>query len=119
MFDKQMVFDKAYKALYDQNKRSLIGIRGMEFCAYRSPDGSKCAVGHLIPDEKYNASLEKLSARTHAILEACGFPDNVACFLANMQFALHDGLSDESDFREQLVEAARNFAKQNGLAFNE
>lgn len=27
-------------------------------CAYRSPDGLKCAVGCLIPDEQYNAAAE-------------------------------------------------------------
>lgn len=27
-------------------------------CMYRSPDGCKCAAGHMIPDEKYDLSME-------------------------------------------------------------
>ena len=27
-------------------------------CAYRTPDGLKCALGHLIPDDKYRPDME-------------------------------------------------------------
>lgn len=33
-------------------------------CLYRGPNGTKCAVGHLIADEFYTPELEQLSVRT-------------------------------------------------------
>jgi hypothetical protein len=31
---------------------------GIERCAYRGPNGMKCAAGHLIPDEQYSPKME-------------------------------------------------------------
>lgn len=48
--------------------RMVAGLAGQGFerafnekvgsCAYRAPDGKKCAIGQLIPDDKYGADLE-------------------------------------------------------------
>ena len=42
--------------LLSQGRRSVDDITGK--CMYRSPDGTKCAIGCLIPDHLYNVSLE-------------------------------------------------------------
>jgi hypothetical protein len=38
-------------------------------CLYRGPNGTKCAVGHLIADELYTPEIEQLSVRTDEIRE--------------------------------------------------
>lgn len=50
----QQLFDTAVGALLAQGVRSFDD--GM--CRYRGPDGTKCAVGHLIPDEVYDEAME-------------------------------------------------------------
>ena len=59
------IFDKVKKALLSQGKRS----KGKDFCLYCSPTGLKCAIGHLIPEEKYTDEIEGMS-----ITE---FPDDI------------------------------------------
>ena len=51
---KQNVFDTVVNHARTQCKRAMNG----PTCAYRSSDGSKCFVGVLIPDDKYNPLLE-------------------------------------------------------------
>lgn len=52
----QEIFDKAARHLLTQKERSMIG---PTLCAYRGPDGKKCAVGIFIPDEKYDPGMEQ------------------------------------------------------------
>jgi hypothetical protein len=68
----QEVFDKVATHLLAQGKRSLLfldhepetgGKIRREVCAYRGADGTKCAVGCLIPDEKYDPLIEGTSIR--------------------------------------------------------
>ena len=40
---------------------SVFSHMGMD-CKLRSPDGKKCAIGWLIPDEKYDPSMDKWGA---------------------------------------------------------
>ena len=50
----QEVFDKVVTALREQGCKSMDD----GACVYRSKDGRKCAVGHLIPDELYHERME-------------------------------------------------------------
>lgn len=52
---QQEIFDTVVRALGKQGKPAL-DERGK--CLYRAPDGSKCAAGHLIPDDVYKRSME-------------------------------------------------------------
>ncbi len=62
----QQVFDIVAKHLLTQMKRSerpgnYVGSNQddeVPFCAYRASDGSKCAIGCLIPDDIYNPDWE-------------------------------------------------------------
>lgn len=45
----------AILATYKQGQQS---VNENGFCMYRGPNGLKCVVGHMIPDEKYKASFE-------------------------------------------------------------
>jgi hypothetical protein len=47
--------DFIQKAINDQGGPSI----GNNGCAYRSPNGRKCAAGHLLPDEVYDRDMEE------------------------------------------------------------
>ena len=67
--NKQEIFDKVYKHLLTQGRRSrLYDVEG-GLCAYRSFDGLKCAVGCLIEDANYSASMEESSVHAWAVKE--------------------------------------------------
>jgi hypothetical protein len=51
----QEIFDSVVNHLLTQNAQSQ-NSRGS--CRYRGPNGTKCAVGHLIPDEVYHPDME-------------------------------------------------------------
>jgi hypothetical protein len=52
---QQETFDTVVSHLRRQNAKA-VGNYGL--CVYRSTNGRKCAVGCLIPDDKYSPSLE-------------------------------------------------------------
>jgi hypothetical protein len=52
---QQATFDKVVNHLRRQNARAM-GAFGL--CRYRVVNGRRCAVGCLIPDDKYSPSLE-------------------------------------------------------------
>lgn len=53
----QEAFNIIVRHMRQQGKRSMSSdIPGM--CAYRGKDGTKCAVGALIPDEEYHPDME-------------------------------------------------------------
>ena len=58
----QEVFDKVATHLLTQNFKSVDDFG--RCCLYRGPEGTKCAVGILIPDEQYNPSMEHHTVQT-------------------------------------------------------
>lgn len=59
--NKQQQFDKMVSHLLEQNERSgkQDGYNASWTCYYRHPEGKlKCAVGALIPDDKYDPEME-------------------------------------------------------------
>jgi hypothetical protein len=59
MVSAQELFDTVATHLLGQKKAAK---NAAGLCCYRSPDGLRCAVGCLIPDEVYDPSLEGRSA---------------------------------------------------------
>lgn len=55
--NKQEIFDKVYMELLKQKVPSMHNGR----CLYRGPNGTKCAIGHLIPDELYDEIFNRVS----------------------------------------------------------
>lgn len=53
----QELYTTSRNHLLTQMKRSTMAINGHVGCAYRGEAGLKCAIGCLIPDEKYNFNL--------------------------------------------------------------
>jgi hypothetical protein len=50
-------FQKVKKALLKQKEKSW----RYHMCVYRGPNGTKCAVGFLLPDAEYNMEFEMLT----------------------------------------------------------
>ena len=103
-------------------------------CVYRSPDGLKCAIGCLIPDDAYRGNLEGREGNHPIVLGALGFnmPENycrsgsfpigfsksdvdrINLLLALQQVHDDEGRRSQSDghvpnFKPALVELARDF----------
>lgn len=58
MLNSQETFDKVKSHLLMQGRRAM---RSPSICAYKAPNGDKCAVGCLIPDDKYVTKMENCS----------------------------------------------------------
>lgn len=58
----QETFDVVVEHLRKQGAKALQCVEDNTACAYRGEDGMKCAVGVLIPDDKYSSSFEGLTA---------------------------------------------------------
>ncbi len=117
--NKQEVYNRVKAALLEQGCRSFGNNKyNVSFCMYRSPNGKKCAVGHLILDEHYSEDLEG---------KGCGSPDVItalrlsgidytslnedANFLRKLQSA-HDDVSDinfVTDFTENMARIAKDY----------
>jgi hypothetical protein len=54
----QELFDTSVNALRKQGKKSTYSDNSGSVCQYRAPDGCKCAIGHLIPDDEYMPIME-------------------------------------------------------------
>lgn len=62
---RQEMFDKVVNHLLTQNKRCSVEdvyyTNGLK-CLYRGSSGLKCAIGCLIPDDKYDPMMEGMVA---------------------------------------------------------
>jgi hypothetical protein len=102
---EQEVFDQVARHLLIQNKQCLIGSE----CAYRSPDGLKCAAGCLIGDDEYKPYFE---SRPWDWLVGNGDTPNHHSFLIDRLQKVHDHCLP-FQWKEQLQKVAINF----GLEF--
>lgn len=89
----QEIFDKVVSHLRKQNKQA-VGVFGATICQYHGPDGLKCAVGCLIPDEFYDPSFEGVSIQArnsplHPLLLKLGYTEAQLIFLVELQ-CVHD-----------------------------
>lgn len=109
---RQETFDKVAQHLLRQNARAMgPGAIGPQ-CVYRAPDGKKCAVGCLIPDDKYNPSMEGRSLVMHGPLQAI-----VGCENARDMLRLLDALQGCHDDVpvEKWREHLKHIAERHGL----
>lgn len=81
---EQEVFNRVAVHLLSQKKRS----EDKFGCLYRSPEGLKCAIGCLIPDEKYSPSMER-NLVDRLDLSLIGLSDIDLWFLESLQ-SIHD-----------------------------
>ena len=107
----QELFNKIYLGLKSQNfEQSAVYENGNLRCLYPGPNGLKCAVGFLIPDEKYNESIEHMSPWNLVVEGIVELSDIHIIFLREMQ-SIHDNACDPEDMRLEL----ESYAKDLGL----
>lgn len=109
--DRQAVFTTAVTGLLAQGGPAYT----TNGCRYRAPNGNKCAIGHLIPDDMYRSRLEGSRASTVLTVDLFEFltPDDVH-FVDDLQSSVHDNPARSRDWsRFPLI--ARAFARSHDL----
>ncbi len=115
---KQETFDKVVRALRKQGSKAMNSQRQ---CVYRTTDGCKCAAGHLIPDDRYEPSMEGLGVcdfekggsdptPLELLLKELGYDLDL---VADLQ-ACHD-MSSSVSFLPEFTGKARSLALDNDL----
>lgn len=94
---KQEMFNDAAKGLLAQGQPARNAKTTM--CQYRTPEGLKCAVGQLIPDELYRPEFDVYVTLTEMCEEIQLCPEDLTSFAYDLQFAhdyadKHDWLKD-------------------------
>lgn len=124
--DTQTVVDKVLKHLWDQGECSRDPF--INACAYRGRNGTKCAIGILIPDEIYLPEMEGkgFSTLCSKFEEIADLPEIQALRvdhplrgpLGRTLQQLHDFLYAVPNFREKLRERAEFLIPEYGLTVN-
>jgi hypothetical protein len=107
----QELFDTVVAHLLKQNKKSL-GTDG--FCKYRGDIGLKCAIGVLIPDDKYKTWMDyDPTTGLRCVLVDIGLSEHYR--LCGRLQNIHD-----SDIGAEVwMCRLQNLAKEFGLEFNQ
>lgn len=110
---EQEAFDTAAKGLLAQGEKSVVlASSGVMLCRYLGPEGQKCALGFLIPEEEYSPSLEGLSPdnmKRRSILPTC--LEGLSLAFLNALQEVHD-IGIPTEWRSLL----RNLAEDFGLS---
>lgn len=122
------VVQKMYDGLKGQGfKRSMIYSSDHErdICVYRGPNGLKCAIGHIIPDELYDNTLENFGIESYRVFgktefrdlykssedfyEQCGSRrDSIITFLNKLQ-NVHDTSKNPDVMKERFLDECKKF----------
>jgi hypothetical protein len=107
----QEIFDTVKNHLLKQNAKSVN--EEMDICAYRSPDGLKCAIGCLISDKEYSPTMEGLGVEDLSL----DFPVLEERFIDHSD--LLDSLQKVHDryTTREWPEQLRNVAKNHNLRY--
>lgn len=108
----QELFDKCLTHLRQQGQRS---VNESGECMYRAPDGGMCAIGALIPDEKYDPNFENRSAAHNPVWQATDLTEDQLPLALTIQRQMHDMAF--GDFRTELEIRAHQVAAEFGLCY--
>lgn len=132
--ERQDVFDIGARGVFKQGRPSIARSPNGDFtgCMYRGLFGSKCLIGHLIPDEVYRPTMDNgiggrlpmliddLAAKGVTLLDE---PMNIqAAFLKDLQechdraAALYPGDDQTAEFLAEFAGRLRAFAMEVGLS---
>lgn len=117
--NRQEVFDKVLNHLLKQGRKS---VDSDGRCLYRAPNGDKCAIGCLIPDELYTPELEGNGANMPIIEDVLHkiYPDVTdedVLFLLDLQ-DLHDTGMISCSFRDHIYNEMQIIADAYDLIFS-
>ena len=76
-------------------------------CRYRTADGKKCAIGCLIPDERYSGTLEGRMVYQQEVLRAAGLTSKNVTLATRLQ-RIHD-CKPVDDWESEFVLVAQEF----------
>ena len=115
-----MIYQQHFNKVWDyfitkENPKSYDSTTG--YCLYRGPNGTRCAIGILIPDKLYNPGMEKSSIdsvltnfpKLADYLESKSMEDRV--FMYKLQSCHDDPITKES-MKQKLVELASEYNLQ-------
>lgn len=68
---KQQLFDRAVAGLARQGFQQSFD-EAQDTCAYRGSEGMRCAMGHVLPDDKYQPEFEGKNAKDLMISHTVG-----------------------------------------------
>lgn len=103
--NNQELFDKVAKHLLTQKAKSFDSQR--ERCMYRGPGGLCCAIGCLIPNEKYEPWLEGKGTTNIDVIAAAGLTEGNRELAYRLQL-IHDN-NEPEEWSERLTELAAVF----------
>lgn len=100
----QNVFETIARHLLAQNKQS----RNNEgLCCYRGEEGSMCAAGVLIPNEKYDPKMDNVKSTAWCfIADRYSFSRNHDGLIGGLQY-IHDGWAPY-EWPEKLIDFAQS-----------
>jgi hypothetical protein len=104
----QELFSRVRNHLLTQQHKSLDAFGD---CMYRGPDGLQCAIGCLIPDEKYDRDFEQRRVTNTTIREAAGITSDQTDLAISLQ-NVHDGYSVD-EWPDALQKVAVNYGLEN------
>lgn len=99
----QSLFDKIVGHLFTQGRQSRRDVSRTS-CAYRGADGSACAVGCVIPDDRYTPSIESRAVYAEEVREVVPEIEPHMNLLAALQ-RVHD------DQEEVVTDTAGTFQR--------
>ena len=106
----QTAFDVAYVHCMEQKERAV----GNGLCVYRGPNGTKCAVGCLIPDGLYSKDMEGKCG--YDVVESIGWGHLSEYLIISVQDA-HDNCLDPDDL-SKFSSRMKKTAEDYGLEWN-
>lgn len=111
--NNQEAFDLMVNHLIAQGKPAIDEEDGGS-CLYRGPNNTKCAVGILIPDDKYTPSMENLYPYQLVEQHGVDFGDVETDFLYDAQNRLHDSPACEplENFIAEVKDNAQALARK-------
>ncbi len=110
--DLQTAFNTAYRGLKAQGFRRSYDRKAYQ-CLYRGPNGTKCAVGQLLP-----ARAVKADQNGYAVHELINYNDTVAELFININptaLVMLQGCHDEGKTPDEMKTRLSGFAFTNGL----
>ena len=111
VMSKQQMLDKAVKGLASQG---FVQSRGPGItenpgrCAYRGNEGRRCAIGWLIPDDKYYPELEKNGEGHKLPKSVLNFRPSSMSLVWRLQLA-HDRAINPDQMKQNLKDLAKEF----------
>jgi len=116
----QQIFDTGVAGILAQGGYSYDA--GGHGCLYRGPNGCKCALGHSIPDDGYDPSLEGDAPRFSASLgnevllaRLLGAESEAECTILRDFQIIHDFCARRGLPLSKFKAYCRRFAKRHGL----